>query len=94
MPSAKTITHVPTEQEIEDCIRNFIEDDMSIESAVGVSKSPMRPVVDSLVMVELLVEVEKIVDCSLPLSIIRRGGYYSVDDAVADLVPKIRGEVM
>jgi acyl carrier protein len=89
MPATKTPALVSTEQKIEDCIRSFLENDTLIESAIGVHKSPLRPVVDSLVIVEVLVEVEAVVNCTLPLSLIRRGGYYSVDDAVAHLLPKI-----
>ena len=89
MPATKTPTFVTTEQNIEDCIRNFLGADTSEESAIGIHKSPVRPIVDSLVVVEVLVEVESIVNCALPVSLIRRGGYYSVDDAVGHLVPKI-----
>jgi len=89
MPATKAPAIVSTEQKIEDCIRSFLGNDSSIESAIGVHKSPLRPVVDSLVMVEVLVEVEAVVNCELPVSLIRRGGYYGVDDAVAHLVPKI-----
>ena len=89
MITTKTPTFVTTEQKIEDCIRDFLGADTSNESAIGIHKSPLRPIVDSLVVVEVLVEVESIVNCELPLSLIRRGGYYSVDDAVGHLVPKI-----
>lgn len=89
MPAIKTPALISTEQTIEDCIRNFLGKDTSIESAIGVHKSPLRPVVDSLVIVELLVEVEAVVNCALPVNLIRRGGYYNVDDAVAHLVPNI-----
>ena len=93
MPATKTPTPVSTEQNIEDCIRKFLGNDTSTESAIGVHKSPLRPVVDSLVVVEVLVQVEAIVNCALPVSLIRRGGYYGVDDAVAHLVPRIMDEL-
>lgn len=85
----KTTHVVSVEQQVEDCIRGFLEEDAALGAAVGVNKSPLRPVVDSLVIVEVLVQVEGIVNQKLPLSLIRRGGYYSVDDAVAHLVPRI-----
>lgn len=93
MPTGKTTAPVYTEKQIEDCIRNFLGNDTFPESATGVQESPLRPVVDSLVVAELLVQVEAIVNCTLPVSVIRRGGYYSVDDAVAHLVPGIMNEL-
>lgn len=86
---AKTTPSISIEQQIENCIRDFLAEDDSLAAAVGLQKSPLRPVVDSLVIVEVLVQVEGIVNQKLPISLIRRGGYYSVDDAVAHLLPKI-----
>ena len=88
MTATRTIPTITT-QEVEDCIRSFLDQEANIESGIGVVKNPLRPAVDSLVIVEVLVEVEALADCDLPLSLIRRGGYYSVDDVIADLVPKI-----
>lgn len=88
MQVARTLPNVET-QEIEECIRSFLEQEAASESSLGIHKDPLKPVVDSLVIVEVLVEVEALVDCDLPLSLIRKGGYYSVNDAIADLLPKI-----
>jgi acyl carrier protein len=88
MTVARTIPNITT-QEIEECIRSFLDQEADIESGIGIHKNPLRPAVDSLVIVEVLVEVEALVDCDLPLSLIRKGGYYSVDDVIADLLPRI-----
>jgi hypothetical protein len=55
------------------------------------------PEIDSKRCVSLLGELEslfgndcKIPDCKIPVSVIKPGGYASVDDLIAKLVPKIR----
>lgn len=93
MVSAKTTTPAITEKQIEDCIREFLGNDTSSEFTNVGQNSPLRPVVDSLVVAELLVHIEAVVGSKLPVSVIRRGGYYSVDDAVAHLVPRIMDEL-
>ncbi len=45
--------------------------------------------VDSLVVVDILCTVEPIVGFELPESVVRAGGYDSVDSAVAHLLPRI-----
>lgn len=46
-------------------------------------------VLDSLGVVEILMIVEPITKCELPETIVRAGGYDSVDDAVKHLIPRI-----
>ncbi len=53
------------------------------------SGSGLMPVIDSLIVVELLVVLEDVVSLELPENLIKRGGYESIDEAVADLLPKI-----
>lgn len=48
--------------------------------------------VDSLVVVSILCEVEPIVGFALPDSVVRAGGYGSVDSALAQLVPRIEAQ--
>jgi hypothetical protein len=49
------------------------------------------PAIDSKRTVSLLVELEPVLGgCKLPSSLIKRGGYASVDDLIAKLFPKIR----
>ena len=49
------------------------------------------PSIDSKRVVSLLVELEPVLGCKLPLTLVKRGGYISTDDLVADLMPMIRG---
>lgn len=48
------------------------------------------PEIDSLGVVAGLVVIEAHLPCKVPLRLIRRGGYNSFDDMVADLMPKLR----
>lgn len=74
---------------VEVAIRSFLNAGADLESAIGVSKDPLRPVVDSLVIAEVLVEIEPLVKCRLPESIIKKGGYHSIDEVVSHLVPEV-----
>ncbi len=70
-------------------IRSFLNAGADLESAIGISKDPLRPVVDSLVIAEVLVQIEPLVKCRLPESIIKKGGYHSIDEVVSHLVPQV-----
>ena len=48
--------------------------------------------VDSLVVVGILCALDEILDCELPESVVRAGGYWSVDKAVKHLMPGIAQE--
>lgn len=48
------------------------------------------PAIDSLGVVAGLLLIETHLPCKVPLRLIRRGGYNSFDDMVADLMPKLR----
>ncbi len=48
--------------------------------------------IDSLVTVGILCAVEPIVGFELPDSVVRAGGYPSIEAALAHMVPKIRAE--
>ncbi len=45
--------------------------------------------IDSLVVVEILCAIEPIVGFELPDSVVRAGGYTSVENALGDLLPRI-----
>lgn len=49
-----------------------------------------QPSLDSLVIVELLLELETQVPFELPESLVRAGGYDSVDEVVQHLMPKLQ----
>ncbi len=84
--------------EIEACIRDFLTEEATMQAALhgcagavtemGTTFGP-QPVIDSLVVVEVLIELEPKVPFALPESLIRPGGYDSVDEVVADLVPRL-----
>lgn len=48
--------------------------------------------IDSLVAVEILCAVEPVLRFELPPSVVRPGGYGSIDEAVEHLIPKIERE--
>jgi hypothetical protein len=48
------------------------------------------PEIDSKRTVSLLVELEPVLGCKLPPSVIKAGGYASVDDLISKLFSKIR----
>ncbi len=50
----------------------------------------LQPEIDSLAVVACLVIIEKHVGFEVSPTLIRRGGYRSFEDMVADLFPKIR----
>ena len=48
------------------------------------------PAIDSKRVVSLLAELEPALGCKLPSLLIKRGGYATADELIADLLPKIR----
>jgi hypothetical protein len=52
------------------------------------------PAVDSLGVVEVLITIEKHVNCEVPVGIIRPGGYRNFEEMIADLLPKTRAFAM
>ena len=52
----------------------------------------MKIAIDSLVVVDLLVAVEPILGFELKDNVVRKGGYATVDDAAAHLLPRIEKE--
>ena len=86
--------------EVEKCIRGFLAQEGSVQSSLrGAGKVTNglegivgpQPVIDSLVVVELLVVIEPKVPFDLPDSLVQAGGYEGVDEVVQDLIPRIQG---
>lgn len=73
-----------------------VKDEASIKgislpsSNVDIAKAPFQ--VDSLVVVSILCVVEPIVGFELPESVVRTGGYGSVDSALYQLLPRIEAQ--
>lgn len=84
-PTSEKVIKATVEAEI----RSFLNAEADLESEIGVSKDPLRPVVDSLVLAEVLVQIEPLVNCRLPESIIKKGGYHSIDEVIGHLVPQV-----
>jgi hypothetical protein len=59
-------------------------------SAADIAKAAFQ--VDSLVVVSILCVVEQIVGFELPESVVRTGGYRSVDSALYQLLPRIEAQ--
>lgn len=59
-------------------------------ASARISKTPFQ--VDSLVVVSILCTVEPIVGFELPDSVVRAGGYGSIDSALASLLPRIEAQ--
>lgn len=85
------------ENQIRAAIENFFDHEAETQSplyadgdAGGSSVGVTGPVIDSYVVVELLVELEQICQFPLPESIVRPGGYDSVDELVEDFLPKLK----
>lgn len=85
-------------QAIEASIRDFLAEEGEMQAVLhggsGVGQPPgsigPQPVIDSLVVVEVLLELETQVPFELPESLVRAGGYDSVDEVVQHLLPKIQ----
>lgn len=85
-------------QAIEATIRDFLAEEGAMQAALH-GGSPVggvagtigpQPVIDSLVVVEVLLELETQVPFDLPDSLVRAGGYDSVDEVVQHLMPKLQ----
>ena len=77
---------------IETCIREFLNEEAAMQAVLhGGSAGTVgpQPVIDSLVVVEVLLELETKVPFELPESLVRAGGYGSVDEVVEHLVPQL-----
>lgn len=93
----KTLAAFPA-REIEACIRDFLADEGAMQAALHGSVTPAggpsggigpQPVIDSLVVVEVLLEIEPKVPFALPDSLVRPGGYDSVHEVVQHLMPQL-----
>ena len=85
--------------DIESCIRDFLAQEGSMQASLRGAASLAngldgkvgpQPVIDSLVVVELLVEIEPKVPFELPDSLVQAGGYGGVNEVVQELIPLIQ----
>ena len=82
---------------IETSIREFLAEEGAMQAVLhggGAAGGPggigPQPVIDSLVVVEVLLELETQVPFELPESLVQAGGYDSVDEVVQQLMPKLQ----
>jgi hypothetical protein len=82
---------------VEACLRDELIETAKAEAGLKGIALPSAPAdiaktsfrVDSLVVVSILCTVEPVVGFELPDSVVRAGGYASVDSALAHLLPRI-----
>ncbi len=93
----KTVPAFPA-GEIEACIRDVLADQGAMQVALQGGATPAgdpgsavgpQPVIDSLVVVEVLLAIEPKVPFALPDSLVQPGGYDNVDEVVQHLVPQL-----
>lgn len=94
--SAPTVTLFPSAAVAKDLRSELIEVVKGEASIKGVALPPTLAAIgstsfqiDSLVVVSILCVVEPILGIELPDSVVRTGGYGSVDQALAQLLPRI-----
>lgn len=100
-PPPSTIAPFPRSA-VEAGLRGELIEVVKIEASIRGISLPAAPAqitkaavhVDSLVVVSILCAVEPIVGCELPDSVVRAGGYVSVESALAHLLPSIEKEYM
>jgi hypothetical protein len=87
---------------VEATLRDELVEAVKIEASIRGMALPAAPAdiakasvhVDSLVVVSILCAVEPIVGFELPESVVRAGGYTSVDSALGQLLPRLEKEWM
>jgi hypothetical protein len=83
---------------IEASIRGFLAQEGAMQAVLhgnvaatgGSAGIGPQPVIDSLVVVEVLLELETQVSFELPESLVQAGGYDSIDEVVQHLMPKLQ----
>ena len=91
MEQIKIDYQFPVEQ-IRLTIKKFLEDKTSVQSKLTETTDIVtfpKTELDSLTIVELLIELDSIVGHKLPVSLIKVGGYESIEQLQDDLLPKL-----
>lgn len=99
-PPAVTATPAFPTAAVEDDLRSELIEAIKAEAAIrgvalpaatdAIAQTPFQ--VDSLVVVSILCVVEPLVGFELPESVVRTGGYTSVEQAIGQLVPRIEAQ--
>ena len=96
-PASPAITAPFPQPAVEKCLRDELIEAVKAEAGIRCVALPSAPAdiaktsfqVDSLVVVSILCTVEPIVGFELPDSVVRAGGYTSVESALEHLLPRI-----
>jgi hypothetical protein len=86
--------------DVEACLTEELLEAVRVEASLRGLPIPTSPAaaaarvveMDSLVVVDLLCAVEPVLGFKLPQGVVRAGGYHSVNQAVAHLMPRIERE--
>ncbi len=98
-PTAPTTTAFPTAQ-VEACLQAELLHAITAMAKIKGTPLPSTPSqvrvmpvqVDSLVCVDVLCAIEPILGIELPESVVKAGGYGSIDSAIKNLIPRIEKE--
>jgi hypothetical protein len=98
-PAPTKTTMVPLAA-VEAKLRDELVEAVKIEASIRGVALPSAPAqiakatvqVDSLVVVSILCAIEPIVGFELPESVVRAGGYMSVESALGQLMPRLEKE--
>jgi hypothetical protein len=98
-PPAPAIATFPVTV-VETCLRGELIEAIKAEASIKGIALPASPAqiaktafqVDSLVAVSILCAVEPVVGLELPESVVRAGGYVSVESALGHLLPRIEAQ--
>jgi hypothetical protein len=97
-PTAAAKPAFPTAA-VQACLRAELVEAVRMDASIKGIPLPSSPVqiaktaiqIDSLVVVEILCAIDPIVGFELPDSVVRAGGYASVEIALDHLMPRIEG---
>ncbi len=98
-PPAPAIAAFPVAA-VEACLRGELIEAIKAEASIRGISLPTSPAetaktafpVDSLVVVSILCAVEPVIGFELPESVVRAGGYASVESALGHLLPRIEAQ--
>ena len=98
-PAAPATKLFPTAA-VETCLHDELVEAIKAMAKIKGTPLPTAPAqvrvmpvqVDSLVCVDILCAVEPIIGIELPESVVKAGGYGSIDSAIKNLIPRIEAE--
>lgn len=92
MEQTKEHDHEFPVEQFRSTVRQFFEDKTKVQSKLSETPNIVtfpKTEIDSLVMVDLLIELGSVLGCTLPDSPNKTGGYESVQQLQDDLLPKL-----